>query len=223
MVKLECSTLVLDLDGTISDPSTGIYRCANYALEMHGLPVVSENAVRKQIGPPLDEMFISLAPGLDVSKIPQLVSSYRERYSEVGYSENRLYLGIVPALNKFKRKGMRLGVCTSKRCDFAKRIVSMFDIQEHFEFVDGGDIGVTKQAQLAALLSSGAIDGDAIMVGDRAVDIQSASKNGLRSIGVLWGFGSREELAEAEPTMIVQTIDEFSNISTWLASVGWGQ
>lgn len=211
-MKLECSTLVLDLDGTISDPSLGISRCINHALQTHGLTTVSEKHVAKEIGPPLDEMFLKLVPEVSAADIPALVSTYRQRYSDIGYSENFIYPNIVSVLEKLHESDLRLGVCTSKRQDFAERILALFGLSRLFAFVDGGDIGITKETQLAQLLNRSAIDGDAIMVGDRAVDVASAAANDLRSIGVLWGFGSYAELTQASPTHIVDTVNELCKI-----------
>ncbi len=207
-MKLECTTLVLDLDGTISDPSLGIARCFNFALQRHGFPVVSDGIIAEEIGPPLDDMFVKLARGIDTSDVGPLISAYRERYSEIGYAENTLYPGIAQALDQMKTSGLSLGVCTSKRRDFAEKILSLFELMKYFEFVDGGDIGVTKGSQLAGLMSSGVIDSQAIMVGDRSVDIQSAKENGLRSIGVLWGFGDYAELSAASPSCILEKVAE---------------
>jgi len=80
-MKFKCTTVVLDLDGTISDPSLGITRCFNHALQNHGFPVVSDSLIAKEIGPPLDETFMKLAPGIHASDVGPLVFTYRERYS----------------------------------------------------------------------------------------------------------------------------------------------
>lgn len=211
-MKLGCTTLVLDLDGTISDPSLGITRCFNHALKSHGHPTLSENIIAREIGPPLDETFLKLAPGINASDVTSLVSVYRERYSDIGYSENTVYPEMPLALDKLKDSGLSLGVCTSKRRDFAERILSLFGLIEYFDFVNGGDIGITKGSQLAGLLDSGAIDKLAIMVGDRSIDIESAKENGLRSIGVLWGFGDYEELSEASPLCILKKVVELPGV-----------
>lgn len=207
-MTFECSTLILDLDGTISDPSLGITRCFNHALKSHGLDCLSEEQIAQEIGPPLDETFMKLAPDLDTTAIPALVSTYRERYSDVGYSENTLYPEIPEALKKLVAADIAMGVCTSKRKDFAVKILSMFGLLEFFKFVDGGDIGISKKMQLSGLLAAQEIDNCAIMVGDRSVDIISARTNGLRSIGVLWGFGSHAELSEASPSKILNQVRE---------------
>lgn len=203
---------MIDLDGTISDPSLGITRCVNHALESHGLASVSAALVANEIGPPLDEMFLKLVPGLTASAIPKLVYSYRGRYSDVGYAENTIYPHIAEVLGNLNERRLRMGVCTSKRRDFAKRILALFGIDHLFAFVDGGEIGITKEQQLAGLLDRRDIDRDAVMVGDRAVDIVAASKNGLRSIGVLWGFGSRNELSQASPMCIAESPNELSEL-----------
>lgn len=205
---MECSTLVLDLDGTLSDPSLGITRCFNHALKTFGFNALPEEQIAREIGPPLDGMFLNLVPSLDAAAVPELVATYRERYADIGYAENTVYDGIAEALAALASSGLAMGVCTSKRRDFAEKIVSMFELSRFFTFIDGGDIGITKAMQLGGLLESGAIDGKAVMVGDRSVDIASAQENNLRSIGVLWGFGSHAELSAASPSKILQEIAE---------------
>jgi phosphoglycolate phosphatase len=211
-MKYESSSLVFDLDGTLSDPSLGIARCFNFALSQHGQPEVPEQSLHKQIGPPLDETFRTLVPGISESDVVRYVVSYRERYAEIGYAENELYVGIPEALHALVHSGKSLGVCTSKRVDFAEQILEMFGLRHHFAFVDGGDIGISKAMQLQALKERGAIDDRAIMIGDRAVDINSASENGLRGIGVMWGFGDEAELSAASPVAIFDRVDAFSEL-----------
>jgi phosphoglycolate phosphatase len=126
-----------------------------------------------------------------------LVAKFRERYADVGYSENSLYPGVPDALDRLFRRGTRLGLCTSKRIDFAERILTMFGLRAHFEFVSGGDVGVAKAVQLSQLLKGGLAGPGSTMVGDRAIDIVAGKTNALRAIGVLWGHGSESELADA--------------------------
>ncbi len=211
-MRFECTALVFDLDGTISDPSLGIARCFNYALQKHDLPVVSEELIKMEIGPPLDETFLKLAPMTDASQVATLISTYRERYSELGYSENTLYPGVQEVLGQLKDAGLKLGVCTSKRRDFAEKILALFDLSDYFSFVNGGDIGITKGNQLETLLSCKEIDHQAIMVGDRSVDINSARENGLRAIGVLWGFGDYAELSNASPLCVVKAVEDLPRL-----------
>jgi phosphoglycolate phosphatase len=179
------STLIFDLDGTISDPSLGIWRCLNYALQAHGFPEVSVEQVAAAIGSQLDEALGTFCPDAEHATRASLVVTYRERYAEVGYTENMMYPGVPESLKELSAGGVPMGVCTSERKDFAEKILAMFGVLSHFRFVDGGDIGIKKRAQLAGLLQATAIDHAAVMIGDRAVDIASAKANGLRSVGVL--------------------------------------
>ena len=138
-MKINCSTLILDLDGTLSDNSLGITRCFNHALHIHGLAPVPDAIIAQEIGPPLDATFLKLAPGIGRADVEPLVASYRERYSDIGFSENTVYAGIPAVLAKLHSAGVKLGVCTSKRGDFAEKILSLFGVAEYFDFVDGGD------------------------------------------------------------------------------------
>ena len=102
-------------------------------------------------------------------------------------------------MDALRRAGIPLGVCTSKRQDFAEQIPEMFGLRRHFEFVSGGEIGTPKWRQIEALLASGQVSKVSVMVGDRAVDVEAAHRNGLNAAGVLWGYGSAAELAQARP------------------------
>ena len=200
--------LVFDLDGTISDPLLGIFRCINHALRSHGLAEVSEAQVAILIGPPLDVTFRTLVPDCDDTDVESLVLSYRERYARLGYAENVLYQGIAEAIAILRTSGRQLGVCTSKRVDFAERILERFEVRAFFSFVDGGDVGISKQSQLERLRATGQVGPESIMIGDRAVDIDAAIANGLGSAGVLWGYGTEAELKSAGAGSILQRTDE---------------
>ena len=211
--NVECaSTLIFDLDGPISNPSLGIYRSINYALTVHGYAAVSEAQVASEIGTPLDEAFKKFLPEAEQAEIEDLIVTYRERYAEVGYSENSVYPGVPEALQVLSSRGASLGVCTSKRQDFAIKILSMFGLLDHFSFVDGGDVGIKKKDQLAGLLRCGQIDVAAVMIGDREIDITSAKLNGLRSVGVLWGFGDLSELTAAGANVILSNTRELERL-----------
>jgi phosphoglycolate phosphatase len=195
--------LIFDLDGTISDPAVGIGRSINHALAHFGYSTISEDAVSQYIGPPLDISFESITGNSSPGDIAALVSKYRERYADVGYAENVLYSGVPEALEALASAGVPLGLCTSKRVDFAESILRFFGLRHHFRFLSGGEIGVLKKQQLAALLSEKTISSASIMIGDRAVDIESAKANDMRSVGVLWGHGSVDELIAAGPGELI--------------------
>lgn len=196
--------ILFDLDGTLSDPQLGIGRSINHALERHGFEPLPPDAVSRCIGPPLDESFRAITGRHDDSTIFALVAAYRERYGDIGYAENQLYPGIPEALQGLAEAGFPLGLCTSKRRDFACKILAMFKLDHLFRFVDGGEIGMHKWQQIAALREAGRVSDASLMVGDRAVDLVAAHRNGLSGAGVLWGHGSRDELTAETPRYLWQ-------------------
>lgn len=196
-------TFVFDLDGTISDPAEGIGRSINHALTAMGFAALGEDDVSACIGPPLDVSFRRLTNIAEPAAAARFVALYRERYAAVGYAENRLYDGIPAALGALSARGVRLGLCTSKRADFAEQILALFGLRDHFAFVSGGDIGISKADQLRDLLARGAIDARATMIGDRDIDVLAARAHGLASVGVLWGHGSAAELRAAAPDRLL--------------------
>jgi len=202
-VKLQ--TLIFDLDGTISDPSEGIFRCVNFALEAHDYEPVTLERVQRMIGPPLTEIFEHFLGPIPDDRMLTLVDRYRERYAEVGYAENVIYDDIPELIHSLANHGYTLGVCTSKRADYAASIVKMFGLDECFEFVDGGDIHIKKSMQLERLVVAGMNAKSAIMIGDREVDINAAKTNGIKSVGVGWGFAATNELPDASPDYLVHT------------------
>jgi len=204
---MKASTLVFDLDGTLTDPSEGIANCVNHALVEHGYSSRSVAEVSAEIGPPLDLMLSKFIPGISEQQIAQLVQSYRQRFNVVGYAENRLYDNIITVIPEL-RKTFKLGVCTSKPEAPARKVLEHFGLLQYFEFVSGGDIGVAKQSQLQNLLARGDIDQNAIMIGDRNVDLIAAHNNQLRSAAVLWGFGEFEELTAEKPALLLETVDQ---------------
>jgi phosphoglycolate phosphatase len=203
---LDYEYLVFDLDGTISDPKDGIVRSFNYALAAYGYDTQDENELATYIGPPLDSTFGILTGSDDAELILSLVAKYRERYAEVGFSENVLYAGIPEVLAQLSSNaGVTLGICTSKRVDFAEKILDMFALRHFFSFVSGGDVGIEKWQQLQGLREHGAINQNSLMIGDRYIDLSAAHKNELPCAGVLWGYGSLEELQEHAPAYIFST------------------
>ncbi|MGE3469009.1 MAG: HAD hydrolase-like protein, partial [Vicinamibacterales bacterium] len=192
--------------------TVGIWRSINYALAAFAYPAVDEQTVSQYIGPPLDVVFRQIAPMEADAPILGMVAKYRERYGEVGYAENVVYAGIPDALASLASHGVPMGVCTSKRADFAERILARFHLRRHFDFISGGDVGVGKDHQLRMLLESGTADPGSVMIGDRAVDVIAARAAGLRSVGVLWGHGSLQELQDAAPDRLLDAPDDLKRL-----------
>lgn len=205
---MNLTTLIFDLDGTISDPFEGISRSVNYALESLGLDAVETELIRPMIGPPLHEIFEFLTGDPDESLTDELIDKYRERYATIGYTENIIYEGIPEMISTLSGRGYKLGICTSKRADYATAIVEMFELDDFFAFVDGGGDGIHKHSQIEGLVAAGLLADSAIMIGDRNVDISAAKQNNLRSVGVSWGFAEHGELETAKPDFMAHSPDE---------------
>lgn len=185
------ATILFDLDGTLTDPLEGIWRSINFALSSINHPVVTIDEARHFIGPPIDQTLARITGRTSPSDISSLVSKYRERYADVGYAENIVYPGIDDALARLHERGVSMAVCTSKRRDFAERILERFALRNYFEFVDGGDVGVEKWQQIAALRANSKVPGESLMIGDRAIDLVAASERTAWRCGIV---GLRFEL-----------------------------
>jgi phosphoglycolate phosphatase len=210
-------TVLLDLDGTLSDNYPGIAGSILHALERMGAPLPGAEVLRTCIGPPLRETFARLVPGIDAGGVETAIGHYRERFGDVGWRENVPYEGVADALAAMAARGARLYVCTSKPAVYATRIVEHFGFDAHVAGVYGADLGGAlddKRVLLAHLIARERLDPAAsIMVGDRHHDIRAAAANRTRAVGVLWGYGSREELAAAErllerPVELATLVDE---------------
>jgi phosphoglycolate phosphatase len=192
--------IYFDLDGTLTDPKIGITRSIQYALDKLRHPTIpSEDELTWCIGPPLRGSFTKLLGHEHSSDLA--VSFYRERFADIGIFENNLYADIPDILTALTRPGRRLFVATSKPHVFAERIIDHFGLRSHFERVFGSELDGTRGEKTDLLkyaLAETSIDPSrAIMIGDRRHDIIGAKNNGMNAIGVLYGYGSKEELTEA--------------------------
>jgi phosphoglycolate phosphatase len=192
-------TIYFDLDGTLTDPKIGITRSIRYALTELGLEAPSEDELTWCIGPPL---LASLKRLVGTDELADLaLSLYRKRFSEIGLYENGVYPHIEPVLATLRQSGHRLFVATSKPGVYAERIVSHFKLASYFERVFGSELdGVRadKTELLSYALKQVSEDPSrAVMIGDRSHDMIGARNNGMTAIGVLYGYGSREELLDA--------------------------
>ncbi|MES2463249.1 MAG: HAD family hydrolase [Armatimonadota bacterium] len=195
------TSLLFDLDGTLTDPAEGITRCLTYALEKLGRLVPCESELRACIGPPLQETLPVLLGTNDPVLACDALGLYRERFSSIGKFENAVYPGIPEALTALCSHGYRLLIATSKPTVYAKDILSYFGLDAFFEGVYGSELSgerSDKTALIKYLLADRGLAADAcLMIGDRKQDVVGAHQNGVACIGVLWGFGSQEELTSA--------------------------
>lgn len=206
---MKSSNVLLDLDGTLTDPKLGFVASINHALESLGYRARSEAEVVRHIGPPLEQTVAALLGPDGADHVAPAVALYRERYSAQGIFQCSVYDGIPDALRKIQRAGQRLFLATSKPHAFARRILEHFALTPLFSGIYGSEFSgqnADKRHLLGHILKQESIEPrSAIMVGDRAQDITAAKVHGLRSVGVLWGYGSRDELEDAGASTIVTT------------------
>lgn len=204
-------TVLFDLDGTLTDPFEGISNSIIYALKKFGIAAPDKPLLKKFIGPPLTESFSEYC-GLNHSDALHAVDYYREYFSVAGIFENKPYEGVCELLSGLKERGYTAIVATSKPEQFAKAIVQHFRLEQYFKEICGAtmDQSRTQKADVIAyaLKKCEIKEKDkkrAVMVGDRKHDIIGAKTNGLSSIGVLYGYGSKEELLEAGANYIANS------------------
>jgi phosphoglycolate phosphatase len=191
--------LFFDLDGTLIESSVGITRCVAYALEKMGQPVPAENELRRWIGPALRTSFAPVFG--DPQQVEQAVELYRERFDSDGWKEHEIYPGVGEVVRSLKAAGHRLAVVTAKNEPHAQRIVAHLPFGDCFEDVIGATPCGTRSHKpelVAEALGRLSLQpADCWMIGDRRMDIEGARHHGMRNIGVLWGFGGRQELEAA--------------------------
>lgn len=194
------TSILLDLDGTLIDSEPGILASCEAALRALGHPAGAHD-IKAYIGPPLEEMIASLLGARGDDRVAEGVAAYRAYYGETGLFDCAPYPGIADAIQTLADTGARLFVATSKRQDFARRILERIDLARFFETVYGSVPGGAldeKPRLLAHIVAERAIDpARAVMVGDRHYDIAGARANAMRGLGVLWGYGDRAELEAA--------------------------
>lgn len=191
------NTVFFDLDGTLTDPKVGITTCIQFALEKLNVDVPARDDLTWCIGPPLLQSF-DLLVGKERST--QALSFYRERFSDIGWKENTLYPEIENTLARLCGIGFRLYVATSKPHVYATQIIEHFQMGQYFDAIYGSELDGTradKSDLLEFALSHTKAEGNVIMVGDREHDILGALANGMSTIGVTYGYGSRQELIQA--------------------------
>ena len=200
--------VLFDLDGTLTQSEFGIFSSVQYALEKFGIHETDPKNLRRFIGPPLYVSFSEFY-GLTGDDGELAVKYYREVYEKDGYKEAPVYDGIRDTLKALKAKGKRLMVVTSKPQEMADRVVENVGVAEFFDAVVGPGremLSPSKTDLINKALKLAGSDGkDAVMVGDRKFDIEGANGAGIDSVGVLYGYGSREELETAGSTYIVDT------------------
>ncbi len=201
--------ILFDLDGTVTNSQEGIKNSVEYALKYFNIKVEDRNDLNKYIGPPLRQSFMKYA-GLSEEESRIGMIKYREYYEPYGIFENELYDGIAVLLEELKSKNKKIVLATSKPWIYAEIILEHFNIKKYFDFVAGSELNgvrTDKSEVIKYAINRFSIDTErAVMIGDREHDIIGGTKNRLKTIGVLYGFGSREELEKAGACYIAKDV-----------------
>lgn len=208
--------IFFDLDGTLTDPALGITSACAYALDKFGIKVEDLSTLNKHIGPPLHYSFMEYY-GFTHDQATDAVKFYREYYSTKGLYQNIVYDGTVDMLKALKKAGKTLVIATSKPELYSNKILEHFGLDGYFSLVSGA--GFTPESAIKSKIIARAIEqlkitdkSNIVMVGDREHDILGAKENGLSSIGVLFGYGSIEELEKAGATFIAKNQKEILKV-----------
>ena len=207
--------VIFDLDGTLNESGEGIKNSAKYALKKFGINATDDQTLSKLIGPPLKFGFCEYY-GLSDSDSEQAVKYYREYYSAKGIFECALYSGIEQLLAKLKNAGKKLLIATSKPYEYTIKVLQNANILHYFDCVEGisfSDEHATKQQLIFNCISkTNAMLERCVMVGDRKYDVIGAKQNGITSIGVCYGYGSKQELEENCADYTVDTVEQLENL-----------
>ena len=207
-------TLLFDLDGTLTDSTEGILNCLIYAIERMGFEVPEDTNIF--LGPPIRQSFAEFL-GMNGEQVDEAVRIFRERYSDTGLFENRVYDGIPGMLERLKSGGKRLMVATSKAEIYAVRIFEKFGLAQYFEIVGGAELDGSRDYKDEVieyvLAKAGITDRSTVlMIGDRRQDVLGAHKTDIECMGILWGYGSVEELTQAGADYIARTPQEAADM-----------
>lgn len=208
--------IFMDLDGTITNPAEGITKCFEYALQQFGIAVESRKELEQFIGPPLRKSFMD-GFGFTAEQAERAVAKYRERFVPVGMFENEVYDGMEQALQSLKKAGKTLVVATSKPEHMAIKILEHFHLDCYFDDICGSCDECNRNEKedviRYALEKHGITDLDnVLMVGDRKFDVIGAAKCGLKCMGVLYGFGDKNELEQAGAAYVAETVEDMARI-----------
>lgn len=198
---------LFDLDGTLTDPALGITNCVMYALAKFDIFPVSREELYPYIGPPLLHSFTHYH-GLTLEEAEEAVTYYRERFAVQGLYENTVFDGIPELLKELRDRGVTLIIATSKPEEFADRILKHFDLAKYFDFVAGSTLNGRRpeKGDVIAYIRQRFPEihrHNTLMIGDRKYDVIGAHSQGLKAVGVLYGYGDREEMKMAEADFMI--------------------
>ena len=210
--------ILFDLDGTITESAPGILNSVRYALKKMGFSIRDEEELLQFIGPPLVDS-MNKYYGMNEEQAEQAVVFYREYFSQKGMFENSVYEGIEESLKILSESGKKLAIATSKPKVYSVRIVEHFGLADKFEKICGASMDKSRNEKAGVIRYTLEMLGipdeekaSVLMVGDRRHDIIGAKQNGLDSMGVLYGYGNRNELEEAGADYIAESAMDVAKI-----------
>ena len=208
--------ILFDLDGTLTDSAEGIINSVLYALHKNGIDEQDREKLTAFVGPPLGESFEKYY-GMAPEEAVRMIGVYREYFSTKGWCENRVYDRIPEVLEQLQRAGKHLVVATSKPEVFAVKIMEHFGLEKYFEIIRGSSLDgkISKKGQVIQCVIDQIGEehlGEMVMVGDREHDVIGAREHGLPCVGVLYGYGSREELESAGAARICPDVESLISI-----------
>lgn len=205
--------ILIDLDGTLTDPKTGIHGSIRYALEKLNQPLADEVDLDWTIGPPLKASLAKLLDTQDDDLAEQALAAYRERFSVTGLFENEVYPTVEGTLRQLQTQEYQLFLATAKPTVYAKQILAHFQLDQYFTEMYGSELTgerTNKADLIAYILEQEQLNAQhCIMVGDRQYDVIGARANGIETIAVNYGYGTTQELAQVQP---VAYISEFGQL-----------
>lgn len=206
--------ILFDIDGTLCDPGPSIIDSAKFALNELGIHETNEANLRRLVGPPLEHSFRDYY-GFDEATIAHATALFRKKLQKDGISLYTPYPGIPELLENLQKQNKILAIVTSKIDYIAKQALESTNLLSYFQVIGAqraNDI-TKKEATLLRVLQELKVSDKSsiVMIGDRMHDIEAANANEIDSIGVLWGYGAKEELEKEGATHIIKNANELSS------------
>lgn len=214
-MKSKYDAILFDFDGTFADTGIGIFNSIRFAVAAMGLPPMSEKQLRTFIGPPIRDSF-KRELGLSQEQCDFAVERYRDTYGKHGLYQLEVYAGIKELVDELKKSGIKVAIASSKPERFLKKIVAFLGISDKIDYISAisSDSEQEEKCELInrAVATLGVDKSRVLMVGDRHFDINGANAAGVKSIGVTYGYGTREELQHAGASFVADSAKEISDI-----------
>ena len=202
--------VLFDLDGTLTDAAPGIVNGMRIVFDHFGIEQPDETTMRTHLGPPLAVTWREHY-NFTEEQITQALVIYRDYYHEVGMFENEVFDGIPELLTALNDNNITLATATSKPDFSATRIIEHFGLRDHFAFIGAANLEGTRDSKALVVghtleqLNANSTTHRILMVGDRRHDVEGAREHGIDTIGVLWGYGTAEELSTAGAIALAET------------------